>query len=66
MGVTSQICDGVAKTIEGLFDERTPLFPVKAVFEFLPVIGVAKRITGRRESKRPSDDIRPEQPNTFF
>ena len=40
VGIPSQIFDGVTKAVEGLFDVRAPVFPVKAVFKFVPGAGL--------------------------
>lgn len=52
VSITSQVFDGIAKTVKGLFDVRTPVFFVKAVFPFVPVIRMPQRFTGRRKYKR--------------
>lgn len=36
MGIAPQIFDGVTKAVEGLFDVRAPVFPVKIVFKSFP------------------------------
>lgn len=40
MSVSSQIIDGVAESIESLFDIRTPVFFIQRVYKFIPVIRV--------------------------
>ena len=40
MCISSKIFDGIAKTVEGFFDIRTPVFSVKFVPECGPFIGV--------------------------
>lgn len=49
VGITSQVFDGIAKTVKGFLDVRTPVFFVKVVFPFVPVIRIAQRFTGRRK-----------------
>ena len=39
VGIASQIFDGVTKPVEGLFDVRAPVFPVKIVFKSFPFRG---------------------------
>ena len=40
MCIPPQIFDGVTKTVKGLFDVRAPVFPVMAVFKFVPGAGL--------------------------
>ncbi len=51
MCISSQIFHGVAKTVEGLFYVWAPVFQVKAVTEFRPVIGVTQFFAGRRKTE---------------
>ena len=39
MCIPPQIFDGVTKPVEGLFDVRAPVFPVKIVFKSFPFRG---------------------------
>ena len=40
VGIASQIFDGVTKPVEGFFDVRAPVFPVKVVFKSFPFRGI--------------------------
>ena len=40
VGIASQIFDGVTKPVEGFFDVRAPVFPVKIVFKSFPFRGI--------------------------
>ena len=51
VGIASQIFDGIAKAVKGFFDVRAPVFFVKTVFEFFPVIRITQFFTGGRKSK---------------
>lgn len=51
VGITPQIFNGIAKTMEGFFDVRAPVFFIKPVFPFFPVAGIAQFFTGRGKSK---------------
>ncbi len=51
VGIASQIFDGIAKAVKGFFDVRAPVFFIKAVFEFFPVIRITQFFTGGRKSK---------------
>ena len=51
MGITSKVFNGIAETVKGLFNIRAPVFFVKAIFPFFPVIGIPKIITGRRKNQ---------------
>ena len=42
MCISAKVFDRVAETIEGLFDERAPVFEIKAVSEGLPLKRVSK------------------------
>lgn len=48
--ISSKIRNGVAETIEGLLYVRTPVFLVKAVAEFCPVVRVTQLLAGRGKS----------------
>lgn len=49
MCISAEVFDGVAETIEGLFDERAPVFEVKAVAERLPLKRVGELPAGIRK-----------------
>lgn len=51
MGIASQILDGIAKAVKGLFDVRTPVFSVKIVFKSFPFTGIPQCSAGRRKNK---------------
>ncbi len=51
VSISSQILDGIAKAVEGLFNIRAPVFFIKAVFKFLPASGLLQFLTGRRKNK---------------
>ena len=51
VGITSKIFNGIAKAVEGFFDVGTPVYFIKSVFPFFPVIGITQLFTGRRECK---------------
>ena len=51
MGISSEILDRIAKTVERLFDIRAPVLPVKGVFEFLPAAGFLQCPAGGRKNK---------------
>ena len=42
MCISAKVFDRVAETIEGLLDERTPVFEIKAVAEGLPLKRVSE------------------------
>lgn len=47
MCVSAKILNGIAKSVESLFNIRTPVFVVKTVSEFRPFVGVTEFFTGR-------------------
>lgn len=47
MCISAKILDCVAKSVEGLFDIRTPVFFKKAAAEFRPLVRVPEFFTGR-------------------
>lgn len=47
MCVSAKIFDSIAKSVESLFNIRTPVFVVKTVSEFRPFVGVTEFFTGR-------------------
>ena len=51
MGIASQILDGIAKTVKCLFDVRTPVLPVKMVFESCPFTGIPQCFAGSGKRK---------------
>lgn len=51
MGITAQIFDRIPKTIKSFLDIRTPVFCVKTVFPFFPIVRILKFLTGRRKRK---------------
>ena len=51
MRVASEVFDGVAKTVEGLFDERTPVFFIECVFPGFPNLFVLQLPARRGKGK---------------
>lgn len=51
MCVTAKILDGIAETVKGFLYVRTPVFFIKIVFPFFPVIRITKLIAGGRKNK---------------
>lgn len=53
VGITPKVFDRIAKTVEGLFDIRTPVLLIKQFPERLPFIGIAHFFAGRRKGELP-------------
>lgn len=53
MCIASQILNGIAKAVEGLFDERAPVSGIKLISEFIPGIGITEVLTGMGEAEPP-------------
>lgn len=51
VGISSEISDRIARSIESLFDVRTPVLPVKSVFESFPSIRILQCCAGRRKNE---------------
>lgn len=51
MCVTAKVFNGIAKSVKGFLNVRAPVFFIKAVFPFFPVIRVRKVFTGRGKRK---------------
>ena len=49
VSIASQILNGIAKSVEGLFDVWAPVHFIKAVFPLFPVIGITQLFAGRRK-----------------
>lgn len=52
MRVSAKILDGIAETVKGLFDVRSPLNAVKAVTKRVPTLRRSNIAAGRRKAKR--------------
>lgn len=53
MCVAPKVLDGIAKTVEGLLDERAPVLLVRRVPEAAPFIMAVQFLAGGREHKLP-------------
>lgn len=53
MCVSAKILNSIAKSVESLFNIRTPVFVVKIVSEFRPFVGVIEFFTGRGKYQLP-------------
>lgn len=53
MCVSAKILNSIAKSVESLFNIRTPVFVVKIVSEFRPFVGVTEFFTGRGKYQLP-------------
>ena len=51
MRIPSQILNSIAEAVEGFFYVGAPVYGIQAVFEFLPLIGIAEGITGMGKRK---------------
>lgn len=51
MRISSQIFYSIAKAVKGFLYIRTPVFIVKGMTEFFPVIRIPEHFTGWRERK---------------
>ena len=51
MCVAPKILNGIAKTVKGLFDVRTPVFFIKSVFPILKGTGILQTAAGGRKGK---------------
>lgn len=49
--VSSQVFDGIAKTIKGFLDVGAPVLFIKGVFPFSPVVWITQHLAGRRKGK---------------
>lgn len=51
MRISSQIFNGVAEAVKGLFDVGAPVLVIKGLPEFFPVIRILEHFTGSGERK---------------
>ena len=52
MCVSAKVFDGVAKSVEGFLDVRAPVFLIKTVLPFVPLIRILKVFAGSGKRKR--------------